>query len=621
MRLLSTVAWAKRGASRQDRAHAWLHRVAVGLGLARARLPLAVALSLAFGLMLVAALAGELVLAFQAGNANTRDLLADRTNLLLDSLELKVESLFQPVARQLEILGQEADEADLDPSELLRGRRSLQVMLGATSQMIGVAIVKPDLRAWRYLRGQRPMGPEDWSGSPEIRAVMASAKEGDSVRWAAPVYSETLHQTVINAHLPVFRDGRLVAMMFAAVALETMVHYVDELSTAIGQPVFVLQGHDHVVARPGLDISTTGPDHPLPLLAEAGDAVLAAMWAGDQRPIGLLGDRLRGEAHGVASGKSAFVVLYRQIPGFGDQPWIVGTYLPSDIAEVEVQRLRHALMLSMACLLAAITATFWLGRRMARPVEQLAEAAQLIQTLELDRLQPLPRSPIVELDHAARAFNAMRNGLAWFETYVPRRLVRQLMTNPSPDAVASRELVVTVLFTDIVGFSHLAERLDAGEAAALLNHHFELLAGCVAETDGTVDKFLGDGMMAFWGAPMPQPDHAERAVRAAAMIRERLRAEAGTTPHLRLRMGIHTGPALVGNIGSRDRLNYTLVGDTVNVAQRLEQLGKELAPDADIAILLSGATVAAAGVEGACQALGARHIRGRDETVQVLQLS
>ena len=349
----------------------------------------------AFGLMLVAALAGELVLAFQAGNANTRDLLADRTNLLLDSLELKVESLFQPVARQLEILGQEADEADLDPSELLRGRRSLQVMLGATSQMIGVAIVKPDLRAWRYLRGQRPMGPEDWSGSPEIRAVMAAAKEGDSVRWAAPVYSETLHQTVINAHLPVFRDGRLVAMMFAAVALETMVHYVDELSTAIGQPVFVLQGHDHVVARPGLDISTTGPDHPLPLLAEAGDAVLAAMWAGDQRPIGLLGDRLRGEAHGVASGKSAFVVLYRQIPGFGDQPWIVGTYLPSDIAEVEVQRLRHALMLSMACLLAAITATFWLGRRMARPVEQLAEAAQLIQTLELDRLQPLPRSPIV----------------------------------------------------------------------------------------------------------------------------------------------------------------------------------------------------------------------------------
>ena len=76
-------------------------------------------------------------------------------------------------------------------------------------------------------------------------------------------------------------------------------------------------------------------------------------------------------------------------------------------------------------------------------------------------LEPLPRSHISELDHASRAFNAMRNGLAWFETYVPRRLVRQLMDNPSPDAVASRQVEVTVLFTDIVGFSRLAERLDA----------------------------------------------------------------------------------------------------------------------------------------------------------------
>ena len=202
------------------------------------------------------------------------------------------------------------------------------------------------------------------------------------------------------------------------------------------------------------------------------------------------------------------MVLYREIAGFGDQPWVVGTYLPASIAGLEIQRLWRALLLSLACLVLAVAATFWLGRRMARPVERLADAARHIQRLELATLEPLPRSHISELDHASRAFNAMRNGLAWFETYVPRRLVRQLMDNPSPDAVASRQIEVTVLFTDIVGFSRLAERLDATQAAALLNEHFELLAGCVTETDGTVDKFLGDGMMAFWGAPLPQPDHA-----------------------------------------------------------------------------------------------------------------
>ena len=490
MRFPRTVAWVKRRATRQDRGQAWLHRAAVGMGLGRARLPLAVALSLAFGMMLVVALAGELALAFQAGSANTRELLADRTNLLLDTLELKVEGLFQPVARQLGTLGQELDETDLDPKALMRGHRALRMMLGTTPQIAGMAIVGPDLKAWRYLRGEGPAPPQDWSGLTEVRTIVAQAQPGMPVRWGAPVYSEALHQTVINAHLPVFRDDRLMVVLFAAVTLETMVRYVDELSASIGQQVFVLQGHDHVVARPGLDTSTTGPDHPLPLLAEAGDRVLGAIWAGERKPIGLLGTRLRGQAHAVSDGEDEFVVLYRQIPGFGDQPWIVGTYLPAAIAGVELQRLRHALLLSLGCLLAAVTATFWLGRRMARPVEQLADAAQLIQTLDLDRLKPLPRSPIVELDHAARAFNAMRNGLVWFETYVPRRLVRQLMTNPSPEAVASRELEVTVLFTDIVGFSRLAERLDAGEAAALLNHHFELLAGCVAETDGTVDKFI-----------------------------------------------------------------------------------------------------------------------------------
>ena len=311
------------------------------------------------------------------------------------------------------------------------------------------------------------------------------------------------------------------------------------------------------------------------------------------------------------------MVLYREIAGFGDQPWVVGTYLPASVAGMEIQRLWRALLLSLACLVLAVAATFWLGRRMARPVERLADAARHIQRLELATLQPLPRSHISELDHASRAFNAMRNGLAWFETYVPRRLVRQLMDNPSPDAVASRQLEVTVLFTDIVGFSRLAEQLDAGAAATLLNEHFELLAGCVAATDGTVDKFLGDGMMAFWGAPLPQPDHAERAVRSALLIRDRLQAGEGS---LRLRVGLHTGLALVGNIGARDRLNYTLVGDTVNVTQRLEQLGKEVAPDEPLVILASGETAAHA--EGLCRVepLGSWQLRGRDEAVAVFRL-
>lgn len=621
-RLLSGAAWSRRGAAvARDRTASWLRRGAVVLGLARARLPLAVALSLAFGLMLVAALAGVLGLVFYAGTANTRTLLTDRTNLLLDTLEDKVNGLMQPAAQQLQVLADEVGTGDLAPEGLTQRHRALRAVMATTPQVAGIALLRPDLRAFRYLRGQGPIPVQDWSTLPEIRAIAERARPGDPVRWGAPVYSEALKQTVINAHLPVFRDGKLFVVVFAAVTLDTVVGYVDRLSGTIGQPVFVLQGRDRVVARPGLDTGLTGPTNPLPLLAEAGDPVLAAMWIGAEERLDLLGDVLRGEARRVTvPDRGAFIVLFREMPGFGDQPWVVGTYLPASVAGLEIDRLWRALELSLAGLVAAVAATFWLGRRMARPVERLAEAARGIQTLDLDRVPLLPRSHLRELDGAARAFNAMRNGLAWFETYVPRRLVRQLMANPSPDAVASRQLEATVLFTDIVGFSTLAEQLDAGEAASLLNRHFELLAGCVEATDGTVDKFLGDGMMAFWGAPTPQPDHAARAVRAALLIRDRLAAAGGAPLRLRLRVGVHTGPALVGNIGSRDRLNYTLVGDTVNVAQRLEQLGKEVAPGAEVVILVSAITAERAGDLAPLEPLGPRRIRGRDETVEVFRL-
>lgn len=617
MRLLSDRAWARRVVPHDDTAGT-LRRAAVLLGITRARLPLAVALSLAFGLMLMAALAAELGLAFYAGTANTRALLADRTNLLLDTLDDRVESLLRPVEEQLRVVAGEIADGELAPERMATRPHTFRGTLAVTPQLVGMVFVRPDFRAFRFVRGQGALPPEDWSGLEPVRRAMADAASGQ-VTWGPPAWSENLRQTVINAHVGVQRDGRPLGLLFAAVTLGTVVRHVDEISAGIGQPVFVLQGRDAVVALPGLDTGLAGPDRPLPLLPESGDPVLAAMWAGSEEPIGLLGDRLRGAVRLVEAAGNRWVVLYREIEGFGDQPWIVGTYLPASIAGAEIRRLWHAGLLSLAFIAVAVGATFWLGRRMARPVERLAEAAQLIQALDLDAVPLLPRSHVRELDRAARAFNAMRNGLAWFETYVPRRLVRQLMSNPSPDAVASRQLEVTVLFTDIVGFSRLAEQLDAGAAASLLNRHFELLAGCVAETDGTVDKFLGDGMMAFWGAPLPQPDHALRAVRTALLIRDRLAAEEGATP-LRLRIGIHTGRALVGNIGSKDRLNYTLVGDTVNIAQRLEQLGKEVAPADPIVILASDATAAHA--TGLCRVepLGPRQLRGRDETVEVFRL-
>ena len=265
----------------------------------------------------------------------------------------------------------------------------------------------------------------------------------------------------------------------------------------------------------------------------------------------------------------------------------------------------------------ALIAAIVLGKRLARPIKAIAAQAHLVADLDLDDVEPLPRSRVLEFDDQASAFNAMLTGLRAFSAYVPRSLVARLVRTGDADATRPREAIVTVMFTDIAGFTSISEQLPATAGAAILNHHFSLLCDAIGAEGGTVDKFLGDGAMAFFGAPDRLKGHGAAAVRAAIAIREALKADNRTAvengrPPLSVRIGIHTGPVIVGNIGAADRVNYTIVGDTVNVSQRLQELGKLLSPDAETAIVISGETAArldeqhSAGIVGAAPAARAR---------------
>jgi adenylate cyclase len=220
-----------------------------------------------------------------------------------------------------------------------------------------------------------------------------------------------------------------------------------------------------------------------------------------------------------------------------------------------------------------------------------------------------------------RAFDAMVGGLRAFALYVPRDLIRHLLARGDPAAIASETREVSVMFTDIVGFTSRTERLSAEATATFLNHHFALVSHCIEAEGGTIDKYIGDASMALWNAAEDQPDHAARAVRAAQAIRVALATDnAGGEQPVRLRIGVHSGPVVVGNIGSATRMNYTVVGDTVNTANRLESLGGELLPDVAVAVLLSAATVAALPDRLSVTSLGRHALRGRDAETEVFAL-
>jgi adenylate cyclase len=180
---------------------------------------------------------------------------------------------------------------------------------------------------------------------------------------------------------------------------------------------------------------------------------------------------------------------------------------------------------------------------------------------------------------------------------------------------------VTVLFADLRDFTATAERLGGREAVALLNQFHGRMVGCIFGRGGTLDKYIGDGLMAYFGAPVAQADHAEQAVRCALDMHRQLaemnraRAAAGLEP-LRLGVGVHSGPVILGDIGAEQRREFTAIGDTVNVAARLEQLTK----DTGAPTLVSEATRSRVSADLGFTPLEPVAVRGKSEPLRIYRL-
>jgi class 3 adenylate cyclase/DNA-binding NarL/FixJ family response regulator len=202
-------------------------------------------------------------------------------------------------------------------------------------------------------------------------------------------------------------------------------------------------------------------------------------------------------------------------------------------------------------------------------------------------------------------------------SFVPQQLVDRLASHPDT-AIEPQELVVSVLFSDIRGFSTLAERLPARDVATIIGRHLEAMAEVVLAHGGTIDKFQGDAVMAVFGAPEPQEDHAERALRCALAMQARqtqlnVDGWGSDVPTLGVGIGVNTGSVIAGTVGGGGRLEYTVVGDAVNVAQRLQS-------EAEGGQVVASATTVAAAPEVAATSIGPRAVKGREEPVEVFQL-
>lgn len=276
---------------------------------------------------------------------------------------------------------------------------------------------------------------------------------------------------------------------------------------------------------------------------------------------------------------SRYVGLFSTFPAYTGLEWQTGIIIPEDEFFASVRRNTRIVMSASAILiLLAMALGYVFSRRLSRPLSELSEEMDKIQRFDLTSDKTIVSS-ITDVQNMVVAFYKMRQGLRSFGKFVPADIVRQLIAQEGDAHLGGEKRQLTIHFSDIEGFTSVSETIKPEELVELLAEYLGEMSRIIAEEKGTVDKYIGDAVMAFWGAPQPVPDHAVRAAHAALKCQARLiemekKWTSEGKPVFRCRIGLNTGEIIVGNMGSAERLNYTVIGDAVNLASRLEGINK-----------------------------------------------
>jgi adenylate cyclase len=281
---------------------------------------------------------------------------------------------------------------------------------------------------------------------------------------------------------------------------------------------------------------------------------------------------------------------------------------------------------ALLALLAALGAA-WLGARtVSRPLATLAALVRRVGKGDLEVAAATNGGD--EVAEVGLAVNEMVKGLKegvfvknTFKRYLSASVVDQIINDPASLKLGGEERELTVFFSDMSGFTELSERMEPRKLVSLINEYLSAMTDSIFLQEGTLDKYEGDAVMAFWGAPLTQADHARRACWAALDNRSRLKElckdwEKRGLPSFDIRIGINTGQMVVGNVGSAARMEYTVLGDSVNTGSRLEQLNKVYGTH----ILISEATRDAAGGAVETREVDLIALRGKKKHIRVYEL-
>ena len=422
------------------------------------------------------------------------------------------------------------------------------------------------------------VGKYDVGTDTDIRTLPGyqSAKTTHTLAVTEPSINPDTGFPIISLRIPIFRGVEFVGCASANITVDVLSRFLDKHRASAGSTTFVAdRSNGKIIAFPDKQKGVRIENGALKIatLADIDDPTVREAHRQHARTGA---DRFVFQS--PTTGEDLIAAFASFPAGFG-QPWQVITLTPIDDFVGTLKRTNRLMMVVIIVLtMVELFFIYFASSRLSRPVENVSRQLQAIESLNFDT-PARPPSNIQEIAKLESAASLLRTSLKSFSSFVPLDVVRQLIKSGIPLTLGVEPRFLTVFFSDLENFSSHSETLAPGDLLVQISTYLEEVSGAISEESGTVDKFIGDGIMAFWNAPVQRPDHVLRACAGALRAARRMERvndtwDAEGRPRIHIRIGLNCANVLVGNVGSSTRLSYTALGDGVNVAARLEGINK-----------------------------------------------
>ena len=584
------------------------------------KIGIAAVLTLTFGGLVALSTGTLLFLSIMNALDSTKSILASRLEALIHDAALESQGFFQPLEQQADWIANEIVAGRINPEKKDEFRAVLNGSVATLPQVKAISYQYPDGSGYFYDTQSGEMHSVNWPQAWQVplnqsatNPQLSPSKDGFWVLRPSVMDGEGDTTFIFPART---QTGDL-GVVGIRVNLSSLSRALAADATFRGQNLvrFLLFNDRIVIGHPFLK---TMDDINRPTINEVNDPFLEELFDAERYSLLIVDDIDNVETFGIntSAGERIFAVMKDETRRSGGTISI-GVHFDPDTGSAELNRLITSAIIGVILLLGSVIIAFILGRRAAAPMKQLAYTAQLVQNNKLDEVEPLPVGKIRELASAASAFNEMVIGLKerikirdLFGKYVPQDVATLLLTDDSSAEPKNAE--ATVLFLDIVGFSTISEQLSPKQIVDTMNAFFSDAVEIIETEEGMVTQYQGDAILAVFNVPLSIDNHALSAVKSAISILEKIKDKDYEGQSLKCRIGINTGPLVAGAIGAKDRLNYTVYGDAVNIAARLEQLNKEYGTE-----LLVTEETAKKISDIEFEKIGTVPIRGRNKPVNV----